>query len=116
MMTTSGIPFYLWARRLVSGWHAVLATALLLLLPSFAFTGTLMTENAAFPAVLLALFLFAFALERPTIPIQIAAFAAMALASAIRLQALVLLVILPTTIVLKGLLAGASEGTGQRGR
>jgi hypothetical protein len=116
MMTTSGIPFYLWARRLVSGWHAVIGTALLLVLPSFAFTGTLMTENAALPAVLLALFLMALALERPTIPVQIATFAAIALASAIRLQALVLLLVLPTTIVLKGLLAGASEGTWQGGR
>jgi hypothetical protein len=110
MMTTGAIPFYLWGRRLVPAWYAVMATALLLLIPSFVYTGTLMTENAAFPAFLLAVFLIALVLERPTLPLQFAALASIALASAIRLQAVVLVLILPTAVLLKALIAAANGG------
>jgi hypothetical protein len=116
MMTASGIPFYLWARRLVPSWYAVMGTALFLLIPSFAFTGMLMTENAAFPAFLLAIFLAALALERPTLIRQVLALAAIALASAARIQAVILLVILPTAIALKVLLALANRGDLRKGR
>jgi len=116
MMTASGIPFYLWARRLVASWYAVMGTALFLLIPSFAFTGTLMTENAAFPSFLLAIFLAALALERPTVIRQVVALAAIALASAARIQALILLVILPTAIGLKVLFALANRGELRRGK
>jgi hypothetical protein len=116
MMTAGAIPFYLWGRRLVPPWYAVTGTGLLLLIPSFAYTGTLMTENAAFPAFLLAIFLIALALERPTLPFQLGALAAIALASAVRIQALIFLLIFPTAVLLKVLFAAAGEGRLRRGR
>ena len=101
LMTAAAVPLFLWARRLVSPMYAVMAVALTLLIPSFVYTGMLMTENAFLPAFLLAAFAFAAALERPTLLRQGLAFAAILLASLVRLQGLVLLAVLPTAILLK---------------
>jgi hypothetical protein len=103
VMTATGIPLYLWARRLVAPVFALLAVALTLLMPSFVYTGMLMTENAFLPAFVLATFAIAIVLERPTIVRQLAAFAAVLLAVAIRYQGLVLLLVLATAILLKAL-------------
>ncbi len=101
LMTAAAVPLFLWARRLVSPLWAVVAVALTLLLPSFVYTGMLMTENAFLPAFVLAAFAFAAALERPTLLRQGLAFAAILLASLVRLQGLVLVAVLPTAILLK---------------
>ena len=103
LMTAAAVPLFLWARRLVSPLYGVVAVALTLLLPSFIYTGMLMTENAFLPAFVLAAFAFAAALERPTVLRQGLAFAAILLASSVRLQGLVLLAVLPTAILLKAL-------------
>jgi hypothetical protein len=103
VMTSTAIPLYLWARRLVAPVFALLAVALTLLMPSFIYTGTLMTENAFLPAFVLAAFLSALVLERPTLLRQLAAFAAILLAIGIRYQGLVLLLVLPTAMLLKAL-------------
>jgi hypothetical protein len=50
LMTLVAVPVYLWARRLVSPWYALLAAALVLLIPSFHFAGLLMTESGHLPA------------------------------------------------------------------
>jgi hypothetical protein len=74
-----------------------------------------MTETAFLPAFVLAAFLIAVALERPTVLRQLLALAAIGLACAVRLQGLVLLLVLPTAILL-GLLfelrAGAFDQRG----
>jgi len=101
LMTAAAVPLFLWARRLVAPAWAVVAVALTLLLPSFVYTGMLMTENAFLPAFVLAAFAFAAALERPTLLRQGLAFAAILLASLVRLQGLVLVAVLPTAILLK---------------
>ena len=101
LMTATGIPVYLWARRLMAPVYALLAVVLTLLMPAFVYTGTLMTENAFLPAFVLAAFAMALALERPTWLRQLAAFAAIFLAVAIRYQGLVLLLVLPLAIVVK---------------
>jgi hypothetical protein len=101
VMTSTAIPLYLWARRLVSPVFALLTVALTLLMPSFIYTGMLMTENAFLPAFVLAAFAIAVALERPTLLRQLAALGAILLAVAIRYQGLVLLLVLPLAIVLK---------------
>jgi hypothetical protein len=101
VMTSTAIPLYLWARRLVSPVFALLTVALTLLMPSFVYTGMLMTENAFLPAFVLAAFAVALALERPTLIRQVAVFAAILLAIAIRYQGLVLLLVLPLAILLK---------------
>ncbi len=101
LMTAAAIPLFLWARRLVSPLNAVIAVALTLIVPSFVYTGMLMTENAFLPAFVLAAFAFAAASERPTLLRQGLAFAAILLASSVRLQGLVLVAVLPTAILLK---------------
>ena len=101
LMTSAVVPFYLWARRLVPPWYSVLGTAFFLALPIFAYTGTLMTENAALPLFLLALFATAVMLERPTVLNQLFSLVAIALACSIRAQAVVLVVVLFLGIALK---------------
>ena len=64
-------------------------------MPAFVFTGMLMTENAFFPAFVLATFLMALSLERPTLLRQGLLFAAIALACLVRVQAVVLFAMLP---------------------
>jgi hypothetical protein len=104
MMSLAAVPFWLWARRLMPRPHAVAALVLFLLLPAFLYTNQVMTENAAFPAILLAMFTAALALERPTALRQLLAVAAIGLACATRLQALVLFLAFPSAIALKAFL------------
>lgn len=104
LMSLVAIPVYIWARRLVSPVYAVLVVLLVLLMPIFVYVNEVMTENLAFPVLVAALLAMALALERPTIPRQALAVAAIVLACATRLQALVLFIVLPTAIVLKVLL------------
>jgi hypothetical protein len=101
LMTATAIPLYLWARKLVTPVFGLVAVALTLLMPAMVYTGTLMTENAFLPAFVLAAFAMALALERPTLLRQLAAFAGILLAVAIRFQGLVLLLVLPLAILLK---------------
>jgi hypothetical protein len=110
LMVSAAIPLYLWARRLVTPAFALLTVVLLLVMPSFVYTGNLMTESAFLPAFLLALFATALALERPTALRQLAAIAAIALAVLLRLQALVFLLIVPTAVILKALFDLRAEG------
>jgi hypothetical protein len=113
LMSLAAIPVYLWARRLVSPVGAVTAVALTVLMPSFLYGGTLMTENAYFPAFVLACFALAFALERPTLVTQALALGAFGLAATIRLQAGAFVVIAPAAVVLKLVLdARAGERVG----
>ncbi|MEX0817399.1 MAG: hypothetical protein WD027_08125 [Gaiellales bacterium] len=104
LMTLGAVPVFFWARRLVPLPYALTAALLVLLLPAFVMTGLLMTENAFFPAFLLALFAIAVALERPTLLRQGAALGALALALGMRYQALVLLAILPSAIFIRAVL------------
>jgi hypothetical protein len=103
-MALTPIPVYLWARRLVTPIHALLAAALTLLLPALFYSGVLMTEGAFLPAFVLAVFAIAVALERPTLFHQLAALAAIALAVSIRVQGIVLVLVIPTAVVVKAVL------------
>src|SRR5689334_5552800 len=104
VMCLAAVPAYLWARRLVSPLLSLVAAALVLLLPAFVYTSTLMTENAAFPTFLLGAFAIALALERPTLWAQAFAIVAAGLASAVRVQAVALFAVLAIAVVLKVLL------------
>ena len=101
LMTSTVVPLYLWGRRLVGPLQALVPLVLVLLMPSLVYTGTLMTENAFLPAFVLAAYAFALALERPTLLRQLIAFGTIVLATFVRLQGLVLLLVLPTAILLK---------------
>ena len=109
LMTATVVPLYLWARRLVAPAYALVAVGLVLLMPSLIYSGMLMTENAFLPAFVLAAFAMALALERPTLRRQLFAFGTILLATAIRYQGLVLLLILPTAILLKVLFEFRAE-------
>lgn len=106
VMTFACVPLYLWARRLMSEGWALASTTLVLLLPAFAYTATIMTESAFLPLFLLALLAFARALETPTVLWQLCAVAAAFAATAVRLQGLVLLGVFVTAILLDALVAG----------
>jgi hypothetical protein len=110
LMVSAAIPLYLWARRLVTPGFALLAVVLMLVMPSFVYTGNVMTESAFLPAFLLATFAVALVLERPTALRQLGAMAAIALAVLLRLQAFVFLLIVPTAVVLKALLDVRADG------
>src|SRR5204862_8022446 len=80
-----------------------------LLMRSLVYKCLVMTENAFVPAFVLAAFAFALMLERPTPVRQVLAFGAILLATAVRYQGLVLLLVLPTAILLKVLLELRAE-------
>jgi hypothetical protein len=101
LMTAAAIPLYVWARRLVSPLWSLAAVVLFLAIPSFAYTGEILTENAYLPAVMLALFALAVALERPTLSRQALALLFAAIVVAVRIQGLVFVAIIPTAILLK---------------
>jgi hypothetical protein len=101
VMTLAAPIFYLWARRLVSSVLAVIGVALVLAMPAFIYTGELMTENAFFPAFLLACFAIAVALERPTLLHQIAALLAVGLTIAVRAQGVLVALVLVAALFLK---------------
>ncbi len=109
VITATVVPLYMWGRRLMSPLNALVAVGLVLVMPSLIYSGMLMTENAFLPAFVLAAFAFALALERPTLLRQLFAFGAILLATAVRYQGLVLLLVLPTAIVLKVLLELRAE-------
>lgn len=108
VMSLAAVPVYLWARRLTSPEWALLAAGLTLALPGLAYSGLLMTEVAFFPALVLAAWMIARALERASLTNQLLAIAAIGLVVATRLQALVLVLAFPTAIVLKLLFDRAS--------
>jgi hypothetical protein len=101
VMTLAAPIFYLWARRLVSSVLSVVGVALVLAMPAFIYTGELMTENAFFPAFLLACLAIAVALERPTLLHQVAALLAVGLTIAVRAQGVLLALVLVAALFLK---------------
>jgi hypothetical protein len=112
VMTLAAIPLFFWAKRVSSPLYALGATALLLVLPAFDYTSMLMTENAAFPAVLLATYAIARSLERPTITWQLLAVGAIVVAMGVRAQAGALVLVLPTAVLLY---AALDRGPGSDG-
>jgi hypothetical protein len=101
LMTLAAIPIYLWGVRLAPRRFAFAAVALTFLLPSFFYTGVLMTENAFFPAFVIGAFAIALVLERPTLLRQALMLAALLVTIAVRFQGLALLAVLPTAVLLK---------------
>jgi hypothetical protein len=110
LMSCSALVVFLWTRRLTPTVYAVGAAGLVLLMPTFAYTGMLMTENAALPAFLLAAYGMALALERPRLRRQLAVFALVGLAAVIRVQVVTLAIVYPTAILLAALFEQRAGG------
>jgi hypothetical protein len=104
LITLAAVPVYLWARRLMPSAWTFVVTALVLLIPGLLYSGMVMTENAFFPAFVLASFAIALALERPTVLRQALMLGAIGLAASVRVQGVVLIPILLTALLADGLL------------
>jgi 4-amino-4-deoxy-L-arabinose transferase-like glycosyltransferase len=90
VMSLAAIPAYCLGRLVLGRWWALAAAGFAVLLPSMAYTGTVMTENAFYPVFLLAVLALAWTLERPTLVNQLLLLLALALAVLTRLQAVAL--------------------------
>jgi Dolichyl-phosphate-mannose-protein mannosyltransferase len=88
VMSLAAVPAYLLARRVVGVAYALAAAALALCVPSMAYTGTVMTENAFYPIFLLVVLVLVLVLERPTVLRQLVFVLAFALALLTRSQAI----------------------------
>jgi hypothetical protein len=116
LMTAASVPVYLLARRVVSPGLALVAVLLTLVIPAFVVSGALITENAFFPAFLLAAYAITLAVERPTLARQGFALAAIGLAAGIRFQGLVLLAVFATAILFRLVFDRRARGASQRAR
>jgi len=114
LMTLGAGLVYLWSRRLLRRPYALAAAALTLLLPPLLYSSVLMTENAFFPAFILSVFAIAVALERPTVARQLLVFVPIGLTWLVRVQAVVLLGIIPLAVALKVVLDARKRAGGFR--
>ena len=89
VMSFAAVPAYLLARRLVDRDLARLAAGLAVLMPAMAFSSRIMTESAFYPVFLLTVLTMVRALEKPTARRQLTALGLIAIACAIRPEALV---------------------------
>jgi hypothetical protein len=91
LMSLAAIPAFLLARCVVRDGLALLAAVMAVALPSLAYTGTVMTENAFYPLFLLVTLVLVAALERPTLLVVIGLYALVGLAFATRVQAVAII-------------------------
>ena len=66
-MSLAAVPAWLLARRVVGRWLALLAAALAVVLPSMAYTATLVTETLFYPVALVFAWTLVRVLERPSV-------------------------------------------------
>ena len=110
LMSLAAVPAFFVARRVVGRSYALLAAVLAVAVPSLAYTGTVMTENAFYPLFLVVILVWLIVLERPT-PLWVVLLLALAgLAYATRVQA----VALGPAILLAPLLLAVFERRGLR--
>jgi hypothetical protein len=102
VMSLAAVPAFLLARRVLPARLALAAALLAVALPSLAYTGTLMSENAFYPVFLLAAWALVCALERPTALRQAVLLAACAAAVLVRVQGLALVLAALTAPLLLG--------------
>ena len=85
-MSLAAVPAYLLSRMFVSARASVVVAAATVLVPSMSYTGLLMTENACYPAFLLAVLFIARALRSPSMLNQALALLGLGLVSLTRIQ------------------------------
>lgn len=90
LMSLAAVPGFFLARRVVRDELALLAALMAVALPSLAYTGTVMTENAFYPMFLLVALVLVMTLERPTAPLVVGLYVVVGLAFATRVQAVAL--------------------------
>ena len=90
VMSLAAIPAYFLARLFVPRRFGLLVAAFTVLVPSMSYTGVVMTENAFYPAFLLALFLIARAVREPSVANQVLALVGLGLVAFTRIQGVAL--------------------------
>ena len=90
MMSLAAVPAFFLARRVVRDGLALLAALMSVAIPSMAYTGTVMTENAFYPLFLVVALFLVVVLERPTLLYVALLLLLVGLAYAIRVQAVAL--------------------------
>ena len=110
LMSLAAIPAFFVARRVVRRSYALFAAVLTVAVPSLAYTGTVMTENAFYPLFLVVILVLLVTLERPTPFWVVLLLALSGLAYATRVQA----VALGPAILLAPLLLAVFERRGLR--
>jgi hypothetical protein len=108
-MSLAAIPAYVIAGRLMRPSLALLAGVFAVAIPSMAYTNTLLTENAFYPASMAAAATLFLLLERPTLLRQLSFFGFVIVAFLIRAQGVILLAALALSLVIMALL-NAWEG------
>jgi hypothetical protein len=108
-MSLTAVPVYLWARSLVDRRLALAAAALTVALPGLVYSGLVMSEVLFYPALLLAAWATARAIERPSAGRQAVLVAAVVLAALTRLQALVLVPAVLTALGVDAALARSAH-------
>ena len=104
LISLAAVPAYLLARRLVGERLSLLAAVLAVALPSLAYSGVIMTENAFYPLFLVVILCLVLVLERPTLTRQIVLVCLLGVAYQTRPQALALAAAALTAPLVQGLL------------
>ena len=104
-MSLAAIPAYLIARRLLPSGLSLLAALLAVALPSLAYTGTLMSENAFYPVFLLAAWALVRALDEPTLRAQAVLLGACGVVTLVRVQGLAVVLAAATAPLILRLVA-----------
>src|SRR4029079_13740631 len=84
LISLTAVPVYLWARRVVSPWWALLAAGLVLVQTGLVLSGMRMSESASLPAFMFALFAIGIAVERGTLWTQALVLVALGVAYGVR--------------------------------
>ncbi len=90
LMSLAAVPAYLLGRRVLPARLAFIGAGLAILLPSLVYSGSVMTENAFYPAFLLVAWQLVRVLERPTAAGQLVLLLLCGLTVLIRVQAIAL--------------------------
>ena len=108
VMSLAAVPAFFLARRVVRDGLALLGALMTIAIPSMAYTGTVMTENAFYPLFLLVALALVVVLERPTPLLVVGLLALVGLAFATRVQA----VAVAAAVLLAPLVLAVFEGRG----
>ena len=104
LISLAAVPAYLLARRLVGEGLSLFAAVLAVALPSLAYSGVIMTENAFYPLFLVVVLSLVLVLERPTLARQIVLVGLLGVAYQTRPQAIALAAAALTAPLVQGLL------------
>ena len=109
VMSLVAVPAYLLARLFVERTLAFVVAVMAVLVPSMTYTGVLMTENAFYPVFVLAVYLVARAVRRPTLGAQGIALLGLGVVAFTRLQGLALVGAYAGAVVVHGVTGPRAE-------